>query len=71
MDKRSIRAGDLVRCDVRGGRFWAMVSAPLRNLPDAGGERITIEPLFGSIPSKWVTSRQVVGHWGKRSGSKV
>lgn len=73
MDKRSIRAGDIVRADVRGGRFWARVSAPMRNI-DGLGERITLEPLEGMrgvLPAEWVTGRQVVGHWGQRSGSKV
>jgi len=73
MNSTGIKAGDLVRADVRGGRFWARVSAPMREI-EGLGKRITLEPLEGArgvLPAQWVTSRQVVGHWRERSGSKI
>jgi hypothetical protein len=74
VNSTGIRAGDIVRCDVRGGRFWARVSAPMREI-DKLGKRITLEPLDPAsrqnLPSQWVTSRQVIGHWRERTGSQV
>lgn len=73
MNSTGIRAGDIVRCEVRGGRFWARVSAPMRQI-DGLGKRITLEPLIGqrgNLPATWVTSRQVVGHWRQAKGSEI
>lgn len=73
MNSTGIKAGDLVRCDVRGGRFWARVSAPMREV-EGLGKRITLEALLGHrehLPAKWVTSRQVIGHWRERRGSQI
>jgi hypothetical protein len=63
----SVREGDMVRCDVRGDRFWAIV------LGDVGDDKkIPIGPLNGRpIPSFRVGARQVVGHWRKRKGSAL
>jgi hypothetical protein len=73
MNSTGIRIGDIVRCDVRGGRFWARVSAPMRDIEHLG-PRITLEPIDPNarqLPAEWVTSRQIVGHWRERRGSKV
>lgn len=74
MNSTGIKAGDVLRCDVRGGRFWARCSAPMREV-DGLGKRITLEPLDPKgrqvLPAQWVTSRQVVGHWRQRTGSEV
>lgn len=73
MNSASIRSGDIVRCNVRGGHFWAMVSAPMREI-EGLGKRITLEPMEGQrgvIPAQWVTSRQIVGHWRQAKGSQI
>ena len=62
----SVKENDLVRCDVRGDRFWARV------VSEAVDGKLPIEALNGRpIPALRVTARQVVGHWRMRKGSAV
>lgn len=63
----SVRAGDLIRCDIRGDRFFAIVVTG----PGAD-KKVTIESANGRpIPSLVVGARQIVGHWRKRKGSVI
>lgn len=60
----SIRSGDVVRCDVRGDRFFGLVTGP------ASGGVITVDSLTGRpIPAHALKARQVIGHWRQRKGS--
>jgi hypothetical protein len=63
----SVRAGDIIECDVRGRRFHALVidpSTPPEGCPaDVPG--LSIRPFHQAITYRHVTARQVVGHWRK------
>ena len=62
MRTQSIKAGDIVECDVRGQSFFARVVDT--------SDKIGIEPLSRQITYRQVTARQVVGHYRKASGSR-
>jgi hypothetical protein len=66
MSLAGIRGGDVLRCDVRGDRFYALAKA------QAVEGKVPIESLTGRpIPALRVTARQVVGHWRKSKASRV
>lgn len=66
MQLGAIREGDIVLADVRGDRFYALVSA------GASGGVINIGSLTGRpIPAHALKARQVVGHWRKSKASRV
>ncbi len=61
--------GDIVRCDVRGQRFWALVVGKV----NGGGGKLMVEPLPGARPLTYttITSQQVVGYWRKLGRSAI
>jgi hypothetical protein len=66
MSLAGIRAGDVLCCDVRGDRFYAVAKAA------ATEGRVPIASLTGRpIPALRVSARQVVGHWRKSKASRV
>lgn len=66
MTSKSIHEGDIVRCDVRGDRFWARATG------EVADGKLPIEALNGRpIPALRVTARQIVGHWRMRKGSAL
>lgn len=66
MNLASVRAGDIVRADVRGDQFYALA------VEDAADGHLPIESLTRRpIPSHRLTARQVVAHWRKSKQSKV
>lgn len=69
MTLQRVASGDLVRCQISGVRFFALVTGaakdrelPVKPLPGAGGYHPTV---------RHVTARQVIGHWRQRKGSVV
>jgi hypothetical protein len=61
-----IHENDVVRCNVRGDRFWARATG------EAEDGTLPIVSLNGRpIPTLRVRARQVVGHWRMRKGSAV
>jgi hypothetical protein len=61
-----IRAADIVCCDVRGDRFYALVKG------EAAAGKLPISSLTGRpIPALRVTARQVIGHWRRSKASRV
>jgi hypothetical protein len=69
MNLASVCPEDIVLCDVRGDRFYALVREHDRQ---AGRAPLTIASLTGRpIPAYHVTARQVVGHWRKSKASRV
>lgn len=66
---QGINPGDILLCDVRGDRFYALATV----VPVGGrGAKVQIESLTRRpIPALAVTSRQIVGHWRKSKQSKV
>lgn len=66
MNLAGIRGGDIVCCDVRGDRFYAVVKGR------AAESRLPVSSLTGRpIPALRVTARQVVGHWRRSKASRV
>lgn len=64
MKLAGIKGGDVVRCDVRGDRFWALA------LTVNKGSVVIASLIDGRpIPALKVSSRQVIGHWSRRAGS--
>lgn len=62
MRTQGISPGDIVHSDVRGQRFFAVVTSR------EGGE-LQIEPLDNRYTYRRVTARQIVGHYRKAKGS--
>lgn len=67
-----IKADDIVRCDVRGQRFWALVTRPSHEDP-VRGRGLTIRALNirNELLTEFVTSRQVIGVWRRAKGATV
>lgn len=65
MTLTGIREGDIIRCDIRGDCFYAIVSTP------AGDEHlergsIMVSPISnGRGPVRIVKAREVIDHWRK------
>lgn len=67
MRTTGIRPGDIVRCDVRGQRFYAHVGQAAHD--DYGRGGIWLDPLPGlHVPARRVTARQIIEHYAKRKG---
>lgn len=62
MRTQGISPGDIVQSDVRGQRFYAVVTS-------REGSELQIEPLDSRITFRHVTARQIVGHYRKAKGS--
>jgi hypothetical protein len=62
MTTQGIKPGDIVKCDIRGQLFYAMVITK--------GDTLEVEPLDRRITFRNVTARQVVGHYRKAKKSQ-
>jgi hypothetical protein len=67
-----IKAGDVVLCDVRGRRFYAIAvvdgdyaSAPIVDpqKPHGGGGELAVDPITSGVTYRRVSARQVIAHW--------
>jgi hypothetical protein len=68
----SIHQGDVIRCNVRGDRFWAEVTQELEFNSTLNKKVIRISSLTNRpIPTHMVTAVQIIGHWRKKKGSEV
>lgn len=70
MNVTGVRAGDIVECDVRGRRFFALVGEKVE--PTGAGPALTtlhIRPITAGITHRSVTSRQVIGHYRRSKTS--
>ncbi len=66
MSLAGIREGDIVYCDVRGDRFYALAK------DGAIQGKVPIFSLTGRpIPALRVSARQVIGHWRRSKASRV
>ncbi len=66
MNLGGVREGDVLCCDVRGDRFYALAKAA------AAEGKVPIASLTGRpIPALRVGARQVIGHWRKSKASRV
>lgn len=66
MTLAGIKEGDVVQADVRGDRFYAVVSEKDR------GE-LLVHPIPGNGRSgvRLLTARQVIAHWRRAAGSRA
>lgn len=72
MQSSNIREGDIIRCNVRGDRFYATVRSPVSYNPTMRKRCLEVASLTGRpIPSKFVTPRQVIGHWRQSRRNKT
>lgn len=67
MDLKSVHGGDIVECDVRGRRFFALVTSK----PETIGRlrNLSVRPITSGITHRTVTSLQVVGHYRRSKAS--
>lgn len=56
----SVKEDDIVRVDIRGRRFYALVVAKQ-------DRRLSIQPLDNRISYHAASSREVIDHWRKAS----
>lgn len=60
----AVRPGDIVECDVRGRRFYAVVAgAPTKE--KGVGYIVLVEPITKGINHFRVRGREIVGHYRK------
>lgn len=68
-----IKEGDVVHCDVRGQRFFAIVGQGGDAFDTVTGrprKLLILRQMNGrAIPTHTVKPRQVIGHWRMRKGS--
>lgn len=67
MEASGIRAGDIIKCDVRGYEFLALVSKAVHHNRTLDKRVIEIEPVTPKayVPTTFVTPRQITDHWRK------
>ena len=63
----AIKENDIVKCDVRGQVFFALVTGIVDN-PDGKGKMLTVAPITPNVTYYSVKPRQVTSHWRKRKG---
>lgn len=72
MQTNSIREGDIIRCNVRGDKFFALVRSPVSYNDGLRKRCLEVASLTGRpIPSRFVTPRQVIGHWRQSRRNKT
>lgn len=72
MNISTIRPGDIVYCDVRGDRFYALIEETDMYRPGMKNTGLSISSLTRRpLPTSFVNSRQVLAHYRKSPKSKV
>lgn len=61
MKLAGIRRGDVVECDVKGRRFYALVE----RAATADERQVDVRPITPGITYRRVTARQIIEHWRK------
>jgi hypothetical protein len=73
MQVAGIRAEDIVECDVRGQKFYALVEKPVHTDTKIRRRVLTVKPISPGVSFFTVTPTQVTNLWRKkraRKGSK-
>ncbi len=71
MNLAPIKTDDIVFVDVRGDRFYALVTAPAAKNETLERRVLTVESLTRRpIPTRFLGARQVIGHWRKSAQSR-
>ena len=72
MQTAGIRTDDIIRCNVRGDKFYATVRSPVSYNPAMRKRCLEVKSLTGRpIPTTFVTPRQVIGHWRQSRRNKT
>jgi hypothetical protein len=64
MTTASIKIGDIVQCDVKGRRFFAIVAG---GRSEGGG--LVVDAITPNISYRSVKAREIIGHYRKAAGS--
>lgn len=71
MNIADCKPNDIVRCDVRGVRFYAIVEKAATYDKELKRRIVRVNSICGkSIPTHLVGARQIVSHWRKSSQSR-
>lgn len=72
MQSQGIKRGDIIHCNVRGDKFYATVRSPVSYNPTLNKRCLEVRSLTGRpIPARFVTPRQVIGHWRQSRRNKT
>lgn len=67
----SIKANDVVLADVRGDRFYGLVTEPAGMDEVLRRRVLTVSSLTGRpIPTRFLSATQVIAHWRRAAGSR-
>ena len=67
----SIRVRDIVLADVRGDRFYGLVTEPVARSEVLNRRVLQVSSLTGRpIPTRQLSARQVIGHWRRAAASR-
>jgi len=71
MKLASIKARDVVLADVRGDRFYGLVTEPVAVNEVLKRRVLTVSSLTGRpIPTRFLSANQVIAHWRRAAGSR-
>lgn len=71
MKVASIKARDVVLADVRGDRFYGLVTEPVAMNEVLKRRVLTVSSLTGRpIPTRFLSANQVIAHWRRAAGSR-
>lgn len=70
MEVSGIRAEDIVECDVRGQKFYAMVTEPVHRDATTKRRVLAVKPLSPGVSFYTVTPTQIINHWRKKRARK-
>jgi hypothetical protein len=71
MKLASIKARDVVLADVRGDRFYGLVTEPVAMNEVLKRRVLTVGSLTGRpIPTRFLSATQVIAHWRRAAGSR-
>jgi hypothetical protein len=62
MTLQNIKVGDVVKCDIGGRLFYALVTEKIERA-------LNVEPISPNVNYRQVKSSQVKGHWRKSKAS--
>jgi hypothetical protein len=66
---QSVHSGDIVECNIKGRRFFALATSDPQASPMGGFKTMTIRPITPSVSYRIVGSTQVIGHYRRSKQS--
>lgn len=71
MQVSGIRVEDIVQCDVRGQKFYALVEKAVHREGGITNRRVLkVQPICRNVTVFTVTPTQIVNHWRKKRARK-